>query len=79
MSKESHNNGSKIVPEISFKQKENYKAAGKWPPPKGITILREEEPEKTAVIEFLSKLSRIAKPSQRKFIEQAKEKLIELP
>ena len=72
-----NNNGHKVTPELPVQQKESYKLEGKWPPPAGITILTEEEPSISAVLRLLDRLSIIVKPSQRKFVEHAQEKLIE--
>jgi len=77
MSLNQNKNGRKVVPELPTRQKETYKSEGKWPPPDGITILTEEKPSRSAVLQLLIKLSNIVKPSQRKFVEQAKEKLVE--
>jgi hypothetical protein len=68
-------NGRKRVPELPPKQKEAYKSAEKWPPPAGIIILTEEKPSTNAVLRMLTNLARIVKPSQRKYVERAKEKL----
>lgn len=70
-----NNNGHKVVPELPDKQKESYKLAGKWPPPEGLIILTEEEPATNAVMRMLSSLAKIVRPSQRKYVERAKEKL----
>jgi len=70
------NNGYKAVPNLPTKQKEAYKSEGKWPPPAGITILTEERPSTSSVLRLLTNLAKIVKPSQRKIVEQAKEKLV---
>ena len=69
------NNGHKMVPDLPTEQKEAYRLEGKWPPSEGITILTEEEPSTSSVLRLLTNLAKIVRPSQRKFVEQAKEKL----
>ncbi len=75
MSTHSKNNDDHDYPELSVEQKTSYKSKGKWPPQAGITILIEEEASVFAVLRLLSNLSRVVKPSQRKYIEQAKQQL----
>ena len=77
MTDHQNNNGNKAVPKLPIQQKETYKGEGKWPPPTGITILVEDEPSANGVLRLLTDLSRIVKPSQRKYVEDAKQKLIE--
>jgi len=76
MPMQQNNNGRKIGSDLPTSQKEAYKSAGKWPPPAGITILVEEKPSTSAVLRLLTNLAKIVKPSQRKIVEQAKEKLV---
>ncbi len=73
---QTNNNGHKIVPDLPIKQIEAYKSEGKWPPPAGITILTEEKPSTSSVLRLLTNLAKIVKPSQRKIVELAKEKLV---
>ena len=70
-----NNNGHESIPELSIKQKESYKMAGRWPPPEGLVILTEEKPATNAVMRLLTNLAKIVKPSQRKYVERAQEKL----
>jgi len=72
-----NNNGHKVIPELPLKQKESYKRMKKWPPEEGITILVEEKPSRNAVLRLLDILSKVVKPSQQKYIDQAKETLAE--
>lgn len=72
-----NNNGHKVLPKLPANKKEFYKETGKWPPKEGITILIEEKPSSSAVLLLLSKLSKVVKPSQQKYIDQAKKKLVE--
>lgn len=75
MSTHSKDNSHNAFPELSEEQKAFYKLAGKWPPPAGITILIEKEASTFAVLKLLSNLSRVVRPSQRIYIEQAKKQL----
>lgn len=75
MTSNRNGNGHKVIPDLPIKQKEAYKIAGKWPPPEGLIILTEEKPPPNAVMRMLTTLAKIVKPSQRKYVEQAKEKL----
>lgn len=70
-----NNNGHQTIPELPTKQIESYKIAGRWPPPEGLVILTEEKPAMNAVMRMLTNLAKIVQPSQRKYVEQAKEKL----
>ena len=76
MAVQANNNGYKKVPDLPTRQIEAYKSEGKWPPPTGITILTEEKPSTSSVLRLLTNLAKIVKPSQRKIVEQAKEKLV---
>ena len=51
---------------------DEYKRAGQWPPPPGLTILIEEKPSAVAVAEHLGKLARIVTPRQREIVDRAR-------
>ena len=78
MTSNRNENGHKLIPELPDKQKESYKLAGRWPPPEGLVILTEEKPATNAVMRMLTNLAKIVKPSQRKYVERAQEKLASL-
>jgi hypothetical protein len=75
MSPNRNHNGHKVIPELPIEQKEAYKVAGRWPPPEGLVILTEERPANNVVMRLLTNLAKIVRPSQKKYVERAKQKL----
>ncbi|MGB8213522.1 MAG: hypothetical protein WCE68_08190 [Anaerolineales bacterium] len=77
MKKAKKNNNEKVLPKLPHEQRASYEAAGKWPPPEGLTILLEAEPSLTEVKELFSNLKVVVTPSQRTIVERAEKQLIE--